>query len=282
MWIRFASDNEGIKSGDVHLHFDVERQSRLENWIEFQDYHLQLHDGLEKKRDELKKKLDDTRKEAEGTSTPGFDRAAEAYQQNLEYAERKLPRHKTLLQWIEQERIAMDYGYLTPVEEDNNVRDATAKVVRVAYARSRQKKRRETPTILGNVRVSKAKPRNRNRQRQKRTTSIPEPAIEDSLTALQSSIPQVPKRREHKLGHTKEETPLRQRRLQRVSKAERFADTDAKSLSAGRSRRAGHKRSPGQALSKHRQSPQRPQSVSMEVITRRGRVSRRPVRWAPK
>lgn len=54
--------------GDVHLQFDVEQQSRLENWMEFQDYHLQLHEGFEKKRDELKKKLDDARKEAEGTS----------------------------------------------------------------------------------------------------------------------------------------------------------------------------------------------------------------------
>lgn len=264
--------------GDVHLQFDVEQQSRLENWMEFQDYHLQLHHGLEKKRDELKKKLDDARKEAEGTGTSRFDRAAEAYQQNLEYSERKLPRHKTLLQWIEQERIAMESGYPTPVEEDNDVRDATPKV---AYARCRQKRRRETPTVLGNVRVSKTKPQNRNRQCQKRTTPIPEPVIEDSAAAPQSSIPQVPKRRENKPGRNKEETPLRQRHPQRVSKAERFADTNAKSLSGGRSRRAGHKRSPSQALSKHRQSPQQPRSVSMDVITRSGRVSRRPVRWAP-
>lgn len=60
--------------GDVHLQVDVEQQGRLEKWMEFQDYHLQLHDGLEKKRDELKKKLDDARKEAESTGTPGFDR----------------------------------------------------------------------------------------------------------------------------------------------------------------------------------------------------------------
>lgn len=175
----------------------------------------------------------------------------------------------------------MDSGYPTPVEEDNDVRDATPKVVRVAYASSRQKRRLETPTVLGNVRVSKAKPRNHNRQRQKRATSIPEPAIEDSAAAPQSSILQVPKRQENKPRRIKEETLLRQRRPQRVPKAERFADTNARSLSAGRSRRAWHKRSPGQALSKHRQSPQRPQSVSMDVITRSGRVARRPVRWAP-
>jgi hypothetical protein len=267
---------------DFHLQLNVKQQSRLENWIEFQDYHLHLHEGLVKKRHEVKKKLDDAWKEAEGTGTSGFDRAIKAYQQNLEYAERKLQRHETLLQWIKQERTAMDSRYRTPVEEDNDVRDATPKIVRVVYAaRSRQKKRRETPTVLGNVRVSKGKPQNRNRQCQKRTTSIPEPASEESAAAPQSSIPQVPKCREHKPGRNKTQTPLRQRRPQRVSKPERFADTNMKWLPAGRSRLAGHERSPGQALSKHRQSPQRPQSVSMDVITQSGRVSRRPVRWAP-
>ncbi len=263
---------------NVYLQFDVKEQNRLENWMEFQDYHLQLREGLEKERDEFKKKLDNARKEAENTDTPDFDRAAEAYQQRLEYAERKLQRHMTLLQWIKQEQRVMDSGYPTRVEGDNDLRDTAPKVARVAYARSRQKRRRKTPTVLGDVRVSKAKPQNRNRQRQKHVVSIPEYAAEDSAAALQSSTPQVLKRRENKPRGTKEETPLRQRRPQRVSKAERFANTNR--LSAGRSCRAGHKWSPGQALSKQRQSPQRPQSVSIDVITRSGRVSRRPLRWA--
>jgi hypothetical protein len=65
--------------GDVHLLLDPEQQSRLENWMEFQDYHLKRLEQFEKKQDELKKKLDDAQKEAEGTGTLGFDRAAEAY-----------------------------------------------------------------------------------------------------------------------------------------------------------------------------------------------------------
>ena len=262
--------------GDVHLQFDVDQQSRLENWMEFQDYHLQLHEGLEKERDELKKKLNDARKEVDDTDIPGFDRAAEAYQQRLGYAEWKLQRHETLLQWIEQERIVMNTGYQTSVEEDNDVRDAARKVVQATYARSRQKRRRETPTVLCNVGVSKAKPRNHIRQRRKRTTSIPEPATEDSTAAPQSSIPQVQKRQENKPRCVKTETPPRQRRPQRVSKAERSVDVNVKSLSVGRSRGNGRKRSPGQALSKRQQSPQRPQSASMDITTRSGRVSRRP------
>ncbi len=164
--------------------------------------------------------------------------------------------------------MAIDIEYPKSVEEDNDVRDAAPKAVRAACAPSRQKRRPETPTILRNVRVSKAKPQNRNRQRQKRKTSIPEPAIEDSAAVPQSSIPQIPKRQENKPRRTKTETPFRQRRPQRVSKAEQFADANAKSQSAGRSRSAGHKRSPGQAISKRRQTPQRPQSASLAVITR--------------
>ncbi|KAF7507546.1 hypothetical protein GJ744_010337 [Endocarpon pusillum] len=114
--------------GIARLQFDVKQQSRLENWTEFQHYHLQLHEGLEKERDDLKKRLDVARKEAEDIGAPDFDRAAEAYQQRLGYAERKLQRHKTLLQWIEQERIAIHAGYPTSVEKDNDVRDAHQKL----------------------------------------------------------------------------------------------------------------------------------------------------------
>lgn len=240
---------------DVHLQFDVEQQSWLDNWMEFLNYHHQFHKRLEKKWDELKKRLNDTQKKAEGTGTPGFDCTAEAYQQNLKYAEWKLQQHKTLLQWIEQEQIVMDSRYLTPVKEDNDIQDATPKVVWVAYPCSCQKRWQETSIVLGNVRVLKAKPRNCNKQCQKCTTSIPEPAIKDLAATLQSSIPQVLKCQENKSGHIKEEMQLRQHRPQRVSKAEHFADTN------------GHKQSPGQALSKHQQSPQQSQSVSMDVIT---------------
>ena len=101
--------------GDVRLILDPEQQSRLENWIEFQNYHLERLERFEKKRDRLKQELDEVRKKAEDTITAGSEHAAEdaaedveAVQDLLEIAEWDVERHKILLQWIEQERLAMN------------------------------------------------------------------------------------------------------------------------------------------------------------------------------
>ncbi len=61
---------------NVHLLLDPQQQSRQQNWIEFQDYHLKLHEWQEKKRDGLQKDLDNTRKEAGDTNMEGSEHAA--------------------------------------------------------------------------------------------------------------------------------------------------------------------------------------------------------------
>jgi hypothetical protein len=90
--------------------------------MEFQNYHLKRLELFEKKRDELKE-LHGAQKKAADTDTAGSARAAEeaeAVQHLSGFAERNLERHKVLLQWIEQERRAMDIAYPTPIEEDND------------------------------------------------------------------------------------------------------------------------------------------------------------------
>lgn len=256
--------------GNVCMRFDLE-QSRLETWFEFQDWHLQHLEGLGKNQDELRKALDNARKEAKGTDAV---EDAEAYQQDLEYAEWELERHNILLHWTEQERLAMGTGYPTPVEEeDREDRDAAPKAVQRASPITGRKKQLEAPTVLGQVRVSKAKRRKRNTPRQKRQTPESESAIED-LDTPESSIPQAPKRRESKPRHAKTQTRLRQLCPQRVSKTERFTDANAKSP-----QRARQRRSPDQTRSSSWQSPQRPQPPHVIIKTRLGRVSQRPERW---
>ena len=256
--------------GNVCMRFDLE-QSRLETWFEFQDWHLQHLKGFEKNRDELRKVLDNARKEANGT---GAVEDAEAYQQDLEYAEWELERHKTLLHWTEQERLAMGTGYPTPVEkEDREDRDAAPKAVQRTSPITRRKKQLEAPTVLSQVRVLKVKRRKRNTPRQKRKTLESESAVED-LETPESSIPQALNRRESKPRRTKSETPFRQFCPQRVSKTKRVTDANAKSPQKARQRR-----SPDQARSSSRQSPQRPQPPHVDINTRLGRVSRRPERW---
>lgn len=274
--VRKRRDKHNL-GGNVHLRFNVRQQSRLENWTEFQDYHLQKHEGLEKEREDLKKDYDTTM-EAEDR---GFrEHNLWALQCRLEYSESEMRLHEILLQWAKQERMAMDISYLVPVEEQNDDRDASSKVGREACSGSRRKRRVKTPSVLGDVKVSKAKSRRSIGQLQKRATSRTEATIEDSAVALGSGIHQISRHRQVKSRPHKTEAPLCQRRPQRVSKAGRFVQSNAES-SARPLYGAGHKRSSGQASFKSRQSLRWSQSASEDVMTRSGRVSRRPMRWVP-
>lgn len=110
--------------GDVHLLPDSRQHSRLQNWVEFQNYHLKKLERLETEQDESRQKLDDTRKLASDRSAPAPKRAgnsAEALEHILEQVERSIEQRKVLLDWIEQWRQVMDTGHpIPPCEENNN------------------------------------------------------------------------------------------------------------------------------------------------------------------
>ncbi|KAI9793764.1 MAG: hypothetical protein M1835_007070, partial [Candelina submexicana] len=238
--------------GNVCLRLDL-NQSPLETWIEFQDWQLQLLQVFENERDELYK----TWKVAEemGSADSG------AHKQNLEYAEWKLQRHNTLLHWIEQERLEMDTGHRTTVEEvDGDHCDSAPKAVPAVSALTRGKKK--APTVFGDVRVSKATHRKRNTPRQKRKFSASKPAIENMDTP-ESEVPRVSKRRDNQPRRFKTKKPLRKLNLQKITKRKVSNDANAKLLQRDRQKRS--------AL-------HRPRPTSVEVKTRSGRVSRRPER----
>ena len=273
--------------GDVRLRPEPGQQSQLESWVEFQDYHLQRHEGIKKDIDNLKTKLDGARKEIEYADAAGLERAAldaKIYQGRLEYAERRLGRHEILLRWIERERILMDSGPPISVERDHDDQGGAPKAVRRASAPDRRNRRPKACSVLSPAQagVLKPEPRKRNIRRQKkRNVQEAEPAIVD-LGAPQSSISRILDGRENEPRRASEEAPLRPFRPQRVSKVKRYADTNAKSPSATRLHGVGQERSPDRARSKHRQSLQRPQSAPVVVKTRSGRESRRLERWAPR
>ena len=78
---------------NVHLPLDPQQQSRQQNWTEFQDYQLKLHEWQEKKRDGLQKDLNNIRKKAGDTDMEGSEHAAQqekVIHQRLEYAETTL------------------------------------------------------------------------------------------------------------------------------------------------------------------------------------------------
>lgn len=148
--------------GDVRLVSDPKQQSRLENWMVFQNHHLKRPERFEKKRDELKKGLDDARRKVEVSECAAED--IEAVRQALEDVERDLKRHKVLLGWIEQKRRTMDPGYPTPVEENNHDRDTALNVVRRTSPRHRRTRRAEASAVLSKVKITKANSRGATRR----------------------------------------------------------------------------------------------------------------------
>jgi len=263
---------------NVHLLLDSQQQSRQQNWIEFQDHHLKRHEWQKKKRDELQKDLDDAQNGAGDTDIEGFERAAQherAIQQRLEYAERTLRWHEVILLWIEQQRFAMDPRPPTPVEKGSSDQNALPKAVRRASIRQRRSERPNTPAVLGKVRVLKPTPKSQNIRTQtfKATTSKP-----ITVGTIPNSTQQMPKRREIKPRRAKE-TALGQFRPQRVTMANRFADTGAKSRSGTQCSGVGQTRD--SARPQRRSAPQQSHPAPGIVKPRSKRISRPPVRWAP-
>lgn len=261
--------------GNVHLLLDPQQQSRQQNWIEFQDYHLKIHEWQEKKRDGLQQDLGNTRKEAGDTDMEGSKHAAQqerAIHQRLEYAERTLRWHEVILCWIEQCRLAMDPLPPTPVEKGGGDKNSPSN-------RQRRSKRRDTLAVLGKVRVSKSTPKCQNIRTRTSKATISKPiSVDSAVTVPSSTQQQMPKRREIKPRRAKEKA-LGQLLPQRVAKANRFADTRTKSRA--RTQCSGDGQIRDRARPQCRSATQRPHSMPRTIKTRSQRISREPVRWAP-
>ncbi|KAL8937939.1 MAG: hypothetical protein Q9211_003438 [Gyalolechia sp. 1 TL-2023] len=211
---------------NVHLLWDLQQQSRQQDWIEFQDYHLKLHELQEKKYDGLQKELDKTQREVGGTDVEGSERAAQqerAIHQRLEYAETTLRWHEVILCWIEQCRLTMDSLSPRPVEKGSGDHNSSS-------SRQRLPKRPNTLPVLGKVRVSKSTLKSPNIRNRTTKARISTPLSLDSAVTTPSTTQQIPKRREIKPRRAKENA-LGQLLPQRVDKANRFADTVTKSRS---------------------------------------------------
>lgn len=174
----------------------------------------------------------------------------------------------------------MDDIHSVPVKMCNDDWNASSKVDREACSSSYRKKRVNSSSVLGDVKISKAKPKKSTRQSKKSTTKRMEATIEESAVALNDENYQVLRRRQVKSRHHKTVTPLRQRRSHRIFKTGRSVRCNAKS-SPGPIRGVGHKQSSKQASFKSQQSQSWSQPTHENVITRSGRLSQRPMRWVP-
>jgi hypothetical protein len=267
----------------VRLRFSLEENDRkLENWIEFQAYHI--HNGIEKFERELRdqnERKDALQKRADSADPTVSKEAVELMQNNQrtwKYRERELEMERYFLQWTEQQRMAMDPGYPTPVEGDRDDRVALPKAVRRASVSNRRKKQPKARSVLGKPGISKCQTQKRGVRRQKPktpdTTPKPTPPAMD-FSPPTSNVSRIPDSPATKPRRTKTQPPRRQPPMQKVSKAKRFDNANAKSIAASRRRAIGQNRS------LDAQSPRRSQPALVEVMTRSGRVSRPPVKWVP-
>lgn len=262
--------------GVVRLLLQPEQQSRLEQWIEFQNYQLMRLEWLEKDRDKAEQELDEAREKAQDADdVAGSQRAARdepAYQQILETAKRDLERHKVFLRWIEQQRLKIEEG-------GGGIGDGG--FVDVVSTRVRRGRQPKASVVLGKVRISKAAPPKRHAQTRKPKAPEARPATQDSDVIPRSRIPEVPKSRETKARHTKGETSLGPHRPQRVTKAKRTIDARATSLVGTHPRGAGQTRPLDRARAMRGSTTQQPQPEAEHVKTRSGRISKPPARWFP-
>ena len=276
--IRERRQKNGLE-GDVRLRFNLEENDRgLENWIEFQAYHI--HTRIKEFERELRLQKEDKdalQKRVDSVDAAVSKEAAEILEYNQrhwKYQERKLEMERYFLQWTEQRRIAMDPGYPTPVEEGCDDRVALPKAVRRASVSNRRKKQPKAHSVLGEPRISKSQIQKRGVRRQK--LKAPDTAPKPARPAMDFSPPtSKPDSPGTKPRRPKAQTSRRQPPPRKVSKAKRFDNANAKSVAASRRRANGQKRS------SDAQSPQRSQPALVKVTTRGGRVSRPPVEWVP-
>lgn len=245
--VRERRQRHGL-DGDVELLLDWQQQSREQTWIEFQDYHLRLHESQTMERDEL--------------------RETRLAPLRLEYAERTLRQHEVLMSWIEQRRVLMKTPPATPVGKGSADLNSSP-------ALQRRSKRLNPPSVLGKVRVSKSTTHGQDKVRKCTSTA---PARKPSSADTAGSTPPMSACREPRPRRAKEKA-LSQLLSQKVAKASRATETVVKPPFRKQSGAAGSIR---QCARPPRPSASHPlQSTPKIIRTRSQRISREPVRWVP-
>lgn len=270
--------------GDVHLRPEAGQQHRLENWIEFQDYHLQRLEKWEKSIGDLESKLNKSQEEVDPADAAASEHetlGAESYDGGiLESTKWRLKQLKVLLQWTEQERVVMDAGHARAAKGGgSDDRDGMIKAAVEAATAQRRSTRKKGRAILGPTPagVSKKEPSKRKGKTQPQKPKVQEAeAGIANLSTPQSVARRTSDSRKNKSRRTKEKGVLGPQRPGKISKVKRPADVKGESTSGTRPQGVAQRRPRTQA-----QSPQeRSRETAPAVVTARiGRVSRIPEVW---
>jgi hypothetical protein len=259
--VRERRQRNGLE-GDVQLLPDQRQQNRQQEWIEFQDFHLDFLERMTKSRQELQNTLEEARKIAGDSGAEGSEAAAQDVMhipQDLEYADRILRWHDVLLQWIEQQRVAMNPRPPPSLDQSGGFQNPSA-------SRPRDE---PSNTLSAVVEPTKSTPQNT------------EPVSEDTALTLRDSPGQIPKHWKTKIPRTKEKA-IAQSSPYRVAKANRLAVTRTKSRGGITRGGPGTRQNRVQAKRQDPPSTERLLPTHKSITTRSGRISREPERWVPR
>lgn len=273
--------------GDIHLHPVSDKQTQLENRIEFQNYHLHFHEGMQENVMDARKKLDAARKKLKTGGSRGAE-DVEIFTGRVNHRETKLKRHEILLRWIEKIRVGLAVKQALPIDasgfqDDRSKTEEDKPRASPRCMTSARRKRDQKPhSSFGPVRsaVSKKPPSKRRNLRPRlcnTSKSIENANAEPSAPRRSKRIEDL---RSKEPQRNEGSTPLRPFYFRSVSKAAKKPPPSrscAKVKPLPSSRPHGiKKRNPAEyEQSKQRGPVQRPSFVR---ITRSGRVSRRPQR----
>ena len=225
----------------VSLTEDLEQQSALDRWIEFQNYHLARLEALEEQRDGLTKEL----------AEPCSDNERDAITYVLGTSERNIERHHVLLRWIEQNREAMVLRGAAR-QPSNEALDAAVRETSSSTRVLRTREKPASPVLDKRARISKP---NKPQRRKTRHETQPEPKTD---TKKSSAV--IPPKA------SSERKPKRQ---------------SAKKPQETRYAKAPHQPGPQKEKTRHPQSHGLASVSEPGTVTRFGRRSKPPERWIP-
>ena len=210
--------------GDAFLDFNLDTQSQLQNWIEFQHYHFGLYDEQEENIQNEKKMLETARKKMEtDASDTGIN--VKHIGMRITYEESKIQKHNKMLRWIEQQRI-------TKANEENMPRNADqpTSVFTTTFPKSRRKNQKSR-SFLDPIRSAVSK---QPATKRKNVRFLKRPAPQSQSTgcaSLYSNSNALNFRRSKRIlelemkasRHEKRRTPLGRLRPQKVTKIAKIA-----------------------------------------------------------
>ena len=268
--------------GEVCLQHDPAKQTQMENWVEFQNFHLTIHERFEKEVMEENEYLIAAQKKSAAKAQGAEE--VEIFKARLKTGESKVMHHELLLHWTEQQRKAMAVEHMPSINNTRNEWSDELKTYWGDFIDGRRKRPPKARPLLNPVQsgVSKNKLRQRSPRSQRR---ISQEAHNKSLSrhVSQQGISLPPTVQEKRSSCSKESTPLRPRKVSRIAKrklrSKQIPKTNAKIRQMSLEKRGRQQKPTKHGQCQRQKSLQ--QSVCVAVKTQSGRVSKRPERFCP-